>query len=203
LPSEKQAEWSRQLPPVHECSSYQGITTGSYRPELKLREGVLRPDLNVVFDQVAYDTKRARMVYFTGGRTFAYDLRTRTWSDAAPGFPAPPPVSAGTLAYDPVNDEIILAGGGHVAEKGTSGQLAGYTGTWLFDCAQASWRPLQAATQPPPRMNTRLVYDSKNRLMILFAGDAQSHYLADTWLYNVRTRQWKKSAAPGGPPPPS
>ncbi len=92
LPTAKQSEWSKQPPPVHECNSYYGITTGSYRPELKLREGVLRPDLNIVFDQAAYDSKRARMIYFTGGRTFAYDLRTRAWSDAAPDSPAPPPV---------------------------------------------------------------------------------------------------------------
>ncbi len=199
LPIEKQSEWSKRPPPVHECNSYYGITTGSYRPELKPREGVLRPDLNIVFDQVAYDSKRARMIYFTGGRTFAYDLRTRTWSDAAPNSPSPPPVSAATLAYDPVNDEIVLAAGGHVAEKDAQGKLAGYTGTWIFDCASARWRPLQAYIQPPPRMNTRLVFDSKNRLMVLFAGDGQSRYLADTWIYNVSTRTWSKSQAPGGP----
>ena len=200
LPFGKQSEWSRRPPPVHECNSYYGITTGSYRPELKLREGVLRPDLNIVFDQVAYDSKRARMIYFTGGRTFAYDLRSRSWSDAAGDSPAPPPVSGATLAYDPVNDEIVLAGGGHVAEKDPQGRLAGYTGTWIFDCAVARWRPLRSSIEPPPRMDTRLVYDSRNRVMVLFAGDGQSRYLADTWLYSVSARTWRKSRAPGGPP---
>jgi hypothetical protein len=199
LPVDMQSEWSKRPPPVHECNSYYGITTGSYRPELKLREGVLRPDLNIVFDQVAYDSKRGRMIYFTGGRTFAYDAGARTWSDAAPDSPAPPPVSAATLAYDPVNDEIVLAAGGHVVEKDAQGRMTGYTGTWIFDCTRARWRPLASSTQPPPRMNTRLVYDSRNRVMVLFAGDGQSRYLADTWLYSVATRTWRKSRAPGGP----
>ena len=36
---------------------------------------MLRPDLNIVFDQVTYDRGRSRLVYFTGGRTFAYDVK--------------------------------------------------------------------------------------------------------------------------------
>ena len=69
---------------MHQCSSYQGITTGSYRSQLKEREGVLRPDLNIFFDQVTYDSKRDRMLYFTGGRTLSYAVRERRWSDASP-----------------------------------------------------------------------------------------------------------------------
>ncbi len=200
-PVEKQNEWRNHPPPVHECNAYQGITTGSYRPQLKMREGVLRPDLNIVFDQVAYDSKRARMIYFTGGRTFAYDVRSRTWSDAAPDSKCPPPVSGATLAYDELNDEMVLAAGGHVAEKGPTGGLAGYTGTWLFDCSGSRWRPLDSGAEPPPRMSTRLVYDTKNKVTVMFGGDGQSHYLSDTWIYDMRTRRWRQSKAEGCPPP--
>ena len=133
-PHEKEKEWRQNPPPMHECNSYQGIATGSARPQLKMREGVLRPDLNLVFDQVTYDTKRSRMIYFTGGRTFSYETRARKWSDAAPNTASPPPVSGATLAYDPFNDEVVLAGGGHVAEAGPNGKIVGYTGTWLFQC---------------------------------------------------------------------
>ena len=200
-PLAKEKEWRTQPPPMHECNAYQGITIGSHRPQLKMREGVLRPDLNIVFDQLAYDSKRARMLYFTGGRTFAYDVRARQWSDAAPGTPAPPPVAAGTLAYDPFNDEAVLSGGGHVAESGPRGELVGYTGTWIYECARSRWRALSPRTEPPPRMSTRLVCDTKNKVMVMFGGDAQSAYLADTWLYETRTRQWRQSKARGGPPP--
>ena len=199
LPFEKEEEWSRELPPMHLCSYYQGITTGSYRPQLKEREGVLRPDLNIVFDQVAYDSKRSRMVYFTGGRTFAYDMKSRAWSDLSPPD-SPPPVMGGSLCYDPFNDCLVLAGGGHVAEPGPDGGLVGYTGTWVYSCDYGRWRPLESETAPPPRMASRLVCDTKNECLVIFGGDAQSHYLADTWIYDCRTREWRLSKAPGSPP---
>jgi hypothetical protein len=200
-PFEKESEWRNDPPPMHHCTSYQGITTGSYRPQLKPREGVLRPDLNIVFDQVTYDSKRSRMIYFTGGRTLAYDVRARKWLDAAPGASGPPPVSVATLSYDPFNDEVVLAGGGHVAEPGPQGQPVGYTGTWIYEGKSSRWRPLGKGVEPPPRMATRLVTDTKNKLMVMFGGDGQSRYLADTWIYETGTRRWRQSKAAGGPPP--
>lgn len=199
LPFEKEKEWSAQLPPLHMVSSYQGIATGSRRPQLKVREGVLRPDLNLVFDQVAYDLKRDRVVFFTGGRTFSYEIDSRSWVDVGTGE-APPPVTGGSLAYDPENDEMVLVGGGHVAESGPEGKIVGYTGTWLYDCTDGNWRRLQSGVEPTPRMISRHVYDSRNRVMVLFGGDAQTHYRADTWIYDVRSRQWRESKAKDGPP---
>jgi hypothetical protein len=200
-PFDKESAWRGAPPPMHQAVSYQGITTGSYRPQLKQREGALRPDLNIVFDQLAYDTKRSRMIYFTGGRTFAYDVRARKWSDAASEGNSPPPVSAATLSYDPFNDEIVLAGGGHVAEPGPGGRTVGYTGTWLYQAGNGRWRALRNGPEPPPRMSTRLVTDTRNKVMVMFGGDGQSRYLADTWIYDTRTRQWRPSKAAGGPPP--
>ena len=199
LPFEKEDEWSRQLPPMYLCQSYHGITTGSHRPQLKRRDGVLRPDLNIVFDQVAYDRKRSRMVYFSGGRTLAYDVLRRTWSDIGKQE-SPPPVLGGTLCTDPFNDEIVLAGGGQVAEPGPDGQPVGYTGTWIYGCDAATWRRLDSEVEPPPRMASRLVCDTRNQLLVLFGGDAQTHYLADTWIYDTGDRRWRRSEAPGPPP---
>ena len=200
FPFEKEGEWSRKLPPMYLCQSYHGITTGSYRPQLKLRDGVLRPDLNIVCDQVTYDAERARMVYFTGGRTFAYDVRTRAWSDIGKSK-SPPPVLGGSLCRDPFNDEIVLAGGGHVAEPGLDGRTVGYTCTWIYECETLAWRRLDGEVEPPPRMSSRLVCDMCNQVLVLFGGDAQTHYLADTWIYDTRTRRWRQTQAPGGPPP--
>jgi hypothetical protein len=200
FPLEKEEEWSRQLPPMYLCQSYHGITTGSYRPQLKEREGILRPDLNIVFDQVAYDSRRSRLVYFSGGRTLAYDVRARQWSDIARGQ-GPPPVLGGSLCYDVVNDEMVLAGGGHVAETGADGRPVGYAGTWIYSCGTGEWRRLDAAVEPSPRMATRLISDVQNQTLVLFGGDAQTDYLADTWIYDLGTRSWRLSAAPSGPPP--
>ncbi len=201
FPRGRESEWAADLPPMHLSKFYHGITTGSYRTGLAEREGVLRPDLNVVYDQVTYDSKRRRMVYFTGGRTLAYDIEKREWSDIA-GESSPPPVLGGSLCYDPFNDEIVLTGGGNVAERGPDGSLRGYTGTWIYSCADGKWRRLETGgTEPPPRICTRLVCDTKTRRLVLFGGDGQSLFLSDTWLYDTRARTWSISRAQGAPPP--
>jgi Galactose oxidase, central domain len=198
LPHNKMEEWSEDPPPMHLIGCYQGITPGYYRPQLKEREGVLRPDLNIVGDQVTYDSKRKRMVYFIGGRTFAYHVEQCEWS-AIDGEQSPPPVSFGSLCYDPFGDRIILSGGGHVAETGPEGGVVGYTGTWSYDCASGEWSSLETGGEPPPRMCTRLVCDTKNRAMVLFGGDGQSCWRADTWILDLESDTWRKSKAPGAP----
>ena len=129
-------------------------------------------------------------VYFTGGTTAAYDVERRRWTDLAPRH-APPPVLGGSLAYDPVHDEVLLFGGGHVAERATDGTPRGYTGTWSYDPRANDWRELTTTVQPAPRMNTRMVTDTRNSVVVLFGGDGQSHYLADTWIFDLKTRSWR------------
>jgi Galactose oxidase, central domain len=200
FPLGKQREYTEELPPMHMCSYYQGITIGSHRPQLKVREGTLRPDLNIVFDQVTFDSHRKRMVYFTGGRTFAYDIATRKWLDICNGRSAPP-VLGGSLCYDPVSDIIVLAGGGHVVEKGPDGELTGAAGTWLFDCETGVWSSVDGDILPPDRIASRLVYDSVNKVMVTFGGDNHTSYLAETWIFDPAARTWRRSSAKGGPPP--
>jgi len=190
--------WAHDPPPMYPARSYHGITTGSYRSDLRMRDGVFRPDLNIVYDQVTYDSKRDRMVYFSGGNTFFYEVSTRAWSDL-PAEGGPPPVLGGSLCYDPVNDEVVLFGGGHVVEEGVEGHPVGHTGTWILDCDNGRWRQLEGALEPPPRMASRLVYDSRNEVMVLFGGDGQSHWLGDTWMYDPATRMWQASQAAAGP----
>jgi hypothetical protein len=202
LPLAWTKQWSKQLPLAYVPRTYSGITTGSERTVVRGatgdKEGAPRPDLNVVFDQVVYAPSMRSLVYFTGGTTAAYSIPSRRWNDLSPRH-SPPPVLGGSLAYDPVHREVVLFGGGHVAEPTDDGRLAGYTGTWAFDPESNDWRELKVPVQPPPRMNTRLVTDSRNQVLVLFGGDGQSHYLADTWLFDLGTRKWRRSKAPGGP----
>ncbi len=202
LPKEWEAEWRRKLPLAYTPRTYSAITTGSERTLLRgptdELEGVPRPDLNIVFDQVTYDPSRRALIYFTGGLTGAYFVSTRRWSDLSPAH-SPPPVLGGSLAYDPANNEVVLFGGGHVAERGPNGKVIGYTGTWVYE--NNDWHRLPLHLEPPPRMNTRLVCDTKNQVLVLFGGDGQSQYLADTWIFDLRTRTWHASKSPGGPPP--
>src|SRR5262249_48717735 len=142
---------------------YHGITTGSERTLFRTPpdqpDTPPRPDPNIVFDQVAYHPPSAALVYFTGGLTAAYDVKQRQWTDLKPRR-SPPPVLGGSLAYNPVHDEMVLFGGGNVAEAGPGGRVVGHTGTWAFSFRDKDWRPLELDAQPPPRMNTRAVCDT-------------------------------------------
>lgn len=197
------AEWSKKTPPVLIPRTYSGITSGSERSQFRALDGyppeTARPDLNIVFDQVAYHPPSKSLVYFTGGLTVAYQVVERKWTNLAPAH-SPPPVLGGSLAYDPVNDEMVLYGGGMIAEAGPDGRIVGYTSIWLYSFKDKDWRRLDGP-QPPPRMNCRAVTDTTNQVLVLFGGDGHSHYLADTWLYDLKTRRWRQSNAPGGPPP--
>ena len=200
FPQRREREFARKLPLAYIPRTYSAITTGSEQTVLRGAtgdaEGTPRPDLNIVFDQVEYDPEMRALIYFTGGLTAAFKVADRRWVDLAPAH-SPPPVLGGSLAYDPVHREMVLFGGGFVAERDASGRPAGYTGTWLL--SQGDWRRLPAKLEPPPRLNTRMVCDPKNGVIVLFGGDGQSRYLADTWLYDLQTRTWRKSQAPAGP----
>ena len=204
LPPQMEREWSRRLPLAYLPRTYSGITTGSeltvMRGSSDDRGAVPRPDLNILFDQAAERPADGSLYCFTGGLTAAYDPVRRRWRDLRPAH-SPPPVLGGSLAYDPVHDEMILFGGGHVAERGPDGKLRGYTGTWAYSVKENDWRPLKTAVLPPPRMVTRMVCDTRRNVLVVFAGDGQTHYLADTWIFDLRTREWRTSRAPGGPAP--
>ncbi|MEW5974976.1 MAG: kelch repeat-containing protein [Acidobacteriota bacterium] len=202
LPFEWRELWSQRLPLSYVPRTYSGITTGSERTVLRSptleKEGAPRPDLNIVFDQATFHPPTGSLVYFTGGLTAAYDPERHRWSDLNPRQ-SPPPVVGGSLAYDPVNDEIVLFGGGHVAEQALDGHAVGFTGTWAYRHRENVWQPVRTSSQPPPRMNTRLVCDTRHQVLVLFGGDSQSHYLNDTWLYDLKRREWRPSRAEGAP----
>ncbi len=161
-------------------------------------EGVVRPTRCYTYYQGAYDSKRERMVYFVGGKTFAYDVKKRTWQD----LEAKPPLCCDALAfasmvYDPQGDQLILFGGAYALNPW------GGARTWLFDCAKNTWTKAKAAggTEPPLRCNSQMVYDSKNRLVVLFGGDALDRFLADTWVFDPKKLEWSERKPQRCPPP--
>jgi len=67
----------------------------------------------------------------TIGLTAAYDIERRAWRDLKPPH-SPPPVLGGTMAYDPGRDEMVLFGGGHIAEPGPGSTLRGDSDSTVF-----------------------------------------------------------------------
>ena len=161
-------------------------------------DGILRPTHVSTFHQGAYDTKRERVVYYAGGQTFAYDPKQRVWIDLKAG----PPLACealvwASMAYDPEGDKIVLFGGGMAMNPW------GGAPTWVYDCAANTWSraKLGRKIEPPLRCNAQLVYDSKNKRMVLFGGNAQDRYLADTWVLDPTTMTWEERKPKTSPPP--
>ena len=204
LPVPMEREWGRHLPLAYIPRTYSGITTGSERTIMRGasedKGSIPRPDLNIVFEQAAYRPANRSLYYFTGGLTAAYDVARRRWTDLRPPH-SPPPVLGGSLAYDPFSDRLILFGGGHVAEQWPDGSVRGYTGTWIYRFGENDWRQLPSKLQPPPRMVTRMVCDTRRQALVLFGGDGQTHYLGDTWLFDLKSLAWRQSTAAAAPEP--
>ncbi|HRT97881.1 MAG TPA: kelch repeat-containing protein, partial [Planctomycetota bacterium] len=161
-------------------------------------DGVVRPTRAYTHHQAAYDSKRGRLVYYVGGKTFAYDPQKRSWAD----LQAQPPLACealawASMAYDPVGDQIVLFGGAYALNPW------GGARTWLFDCAKNEWRraPVRGGIEPPLRCCTQLAYDSRNRRMVLFGGDALDRFLADTWVLDPATLTWAERKPEKSPPP--
>jgi hypothetical protein len=160
-------------------------------------DGVTRPTRCPVFNQATYDSKRDRLLFFVGGKTFSYDVRQRVWKDLAP---ATIPLGCETLVwaslcYDPVNDQAVLFGGGQALNTW------GGARTWVYDCAANEWRRPDLKIEPPLRCNSRMVYDAKNKLIVLFGGTNQNKGLADTWVYDVAAGRWSERKPQVAPPP--
>ncbi len=161
-------------------------------------DGITRPTRALTHHQAAYDSKRGRLVYYAGGKTFAYDPQKRAWTD----LQAKPPLTCealawASMAYDPVGDQIVLFGGAYALNPW------GGARTWLFDCAEREWRraPVKDGLEPMLRCCAQLVYDSKNKAMVLFGGDALDRFLADTWVLDPATLAWTERKPEKSPPP--
>lgn len=161
-------------------------------------DGVKRPTRGYTHHQGAYDTKRDRLVYFMGGKTFAYDPKKREWTSLS----AKPPTGCdglawASMAYDPEGDRIMLFGGAYALNPW------GGAKTWLFNCEKNEWSKAKCAgdLEPPLRCCSQLVYDAKNKCMVLFGGHALDRFLADTWKLDLASMTWKDMKPEASPPP--
>ena len=143
-----------------------------------------------------------------GGRgrdsnTWALDVRKLTWERLAqgphdgsrPNWPAA--YCCYAMAYDRDARLAILYGG--LEEDG---------GTWAFDFQQRQWTNLKPKTKPPPLFLSSMVYDSANKVTLLFGGQTGGYgdgkTVNETWAYHHATNSWEKrnpahGAAAAGP----
>jgi hypothetical protein len=208
FPREKEEEWAKGLWPDWDRTKkpkwkvIRGPRFGSEKPGFNMSfvktEDILRPNHCPIFNQGTWDSKRKRMFFFVGGKTFTYDPVARIWED----LKAPPPIGCHcliwhTLCYDPAGDKVILFGGGAAMN------LQGGAKTLLFDFAENAWvRPkLKGGVEPALRCTARMVYDSRNKLVVLFGGNAMDRALSDTWVLDPAEMAWEERKPKVCPPP--
>ena len=189
VPKDKEA-WLRKLPKVRRSGTRWGNRMSFYKAE-----DVTYPVWMTHFGQLCYVPTMKKVLFFVGGKSFAFDLEKNLWEPLKPKH-SPPHVVWSSMIHDPVNDEVMLFGGGGGCEENRPG-------TWLWSPKTMDWRKLDQplSEQPPARCNAPLAYDPKNKLIAVFGGDAQDHYRSDTWVYDCTKRKWRelKTNAPPFP----
>jgi hypothetical protein len=143
--------------------------------------------------------KAGTYLFYIDGHTFTYDPQRRTWKDlAAKGDPQnSTPLKSqlfwGSICYDEAREQVVLFGGGNADTE------RGDPGTWIYTPADNTWRARKLERQPPPRANSRLVYDPSCKKVVLFGGDQLDQTVADTWVFDGV--QWTQKSPERSPAP--
>ncbi|MFW6158207.1 MAG: Kelch repeat-containing protein [Planctomycetota bacterium] len=156
------------------------------------------PRPNSSFYQVCWDEHNKRLIFYVGSMTFSYDPVAREWKKihGVSEKQQPPALLLwGSLCYDPLNKLVLLFGGGGVDA------IDGRPHTWALDVTTDRWRRLELEVEPPARCNSRMVYDKKNKQIVLFGGDSQQAGLSDTWVFDVTKQTWEERTPNRAPYP--
>lgn len=95
----------------------------------------------------------------------------QTWSQAAAGSPIRPPYREGhAMAYDAARGRVVLFGGVQTNSGGS--QLAVLGDTWEWDGSM--WIQRLPASNPAPRFDHAMAYDSVRGKVVMFGGNAPS-----------------------------
>lgn len=148
-----------------------------------------------ILASMAYDALHLQLILFGGYDNFSGSPLNTTWNWNGTAwmqlFPVDSPSSRGSasLAYDPINNGLILFGG----FQGSSV----LNDTWRWD--GSNWIELFPSTSPPARSDATMVFDPVTNQLILFGGyDSSGNPLNDTWNWNGTN--WIQLNPPISPP---
>ena len=132
---------------------------------------------------MTYDSDSKKVIHFGGsnggtvtGATSVYDTAENTWTVKSPGK-SPPGRYRHAMAYDCVNNKVVLFGGGW--GKGND--------TWLYDIATNTWDQKFPNQSPSARYGHAMTYDSQNNKIVLFGGAGGGE---ESWIYDVSSNNW-------------
>ena len=130
--------------------------------------------------------------------TWIYNLDTNLWARFQTAADPSGYGFSPNFVYDSANKVVVLFGG----RRGTHNGKETVTGeTWEFNLAQNAWTQIFPITTPSPRAHHAMVYDSVNRKVIIFGGEANNGRMNDTWTYNAYTNTWTQMFPAVNPSP--
>ncbi len=132
---------------------------------------------------MAYDSARGRVVLFGGFRWPPGEAYDDTWEwDGNVWIQRTPATSpsaryGAAMAYDSRRGRVVLFGGMAI------GLPDCLVDTWEWD--GNTWVQRTPATSPGPRDAAASAYDSARGRVVLFGGQNQNYFFADTWEYKL------------------
>jgi hypothetical protein len=132
---------------------------------------------------IAYDASRQRAVLFGGishwnGREWVYDNSTWEWDgrdwQRIETVAAPTGRILHAMAYDEVNEKVILYGG-----QNTSGSLADL---WEWD--GETWRRLCPVCNPAARSGHKMVFDTVRQRIVIYGGWSEDKGYSEGWTWD-------------------
>ena len=147
---------------------------------------------------LTYDSINAKVVLF-GGRTrvggwhptnetWLYDVSENTWTKREPAT-SPPPRRLHDLAYDPVNNKVVLFGGYNESSY--------LNDTWVYDVDKNEWTEINTTSDPPLKGYHSMVWDRDINRVVLYGGYP---YDSKVWLFNTFTNTWTSISYGENPP---
>jgi hypothetical protein len=130
---------------------------------------------------MAYDSKDDVVILYAIEGTWAYNLTKDCWTAMAPQ-PHPNLRFGVSIAYDSMNDAIVLFGGGS-------------NETWTYRFPNNTWTRMYPSLSPPNMMINDMVFDKATGEFVVYPGTGNA-----LWTYNLTVNTWTKRIPAISPP---
>lgn len=160
------------------------------------------PNAGFIFDSWSGACTGAGPCVLTSGGSVqvavAHFSRPENWVQLFPNR-SPQKRNDAAMAYDPVNQNIVLFGG-EQGKPGTGGAVFG--DTWIWN--GANWSRQHPLLSPSPRWGAMMTYDAARHQMVLYGGRPDSSPspsigLSETWVWDFANNTWKLASSVGPP----